>query len=90
MPTPMRKYGMNKALPTNSRRDIKGLVLGMRRFTIKPPRKAPSKPSSPTIFAREALVKMTVRMKMNCMTPSSNLRKNQRPTRGKTRMAKAT
>ena len=81
---------MKMALPTNSRRDISGLVLGIRRFTTKPARNAPSKPSNPTILANEALRNTNARTKMYCMTLSSYLRRNHRPKRGKIKSTAAT
>ena len=36
IPTPIRKYGMNKALPTNSMRLINGDTFGTNRFKSNP------------------------------------------------------
>ena len=73
---------MKMALPTNSRRDMSGLVLGINRFTTKPARNAPNKPSSPTILAKEALRNTIAKTKIYCITLSSYRRRNHRPKRG--------
>ena len=36
MPTPMRKYGMKRALPVNSMRFMRGETLGMNRLSTSP------------------------------------------------------
>ena len=89
IPTPIRKYGMKRALPTNSIRVMSGLVLGTRRLMTNPARKAPSSPSSPTSLASDALRKTRARMKMYCMTLSENRRRNHLPMRGKKKMTNA-
>ena len=70
MPTPMRKYGINRALPMNSRRFISGAVVGMKRLSIKPLAKAPRMPSKPITSHSAALINIMARTKMNCMTES--------------------
>ena len=59
MPTPIRKYGINNALPINSRRFINGDTLGIKRLRINPARKAPNIPSNPHICDTAALKNST-------------------------------
>ena len=89
IPTPIRKYGMNKALPTNSVRFINGDTRGTRRFNTNPAKKAPKIPSIPANSAKAALRNTSARTKVYCITLSSYLRKNQRANRGNTRKTMA-
>ena len=83
IPTPIRKYGINKAFPTNSNRFIKGETCGIKRFKTSPARKAPKIPSIPTNSIKPLPKKTIASTKTNCITLSSYLRKNHRPIRGK-------
>ena len=53
IPTPIRKYGINKAFPTNSNRFIKGETCGIKRFNTSPARKAPKIPSTLSSYLRK-------------------------------------
>ena len=83
IPTPMRKYGMKMALPTNSRWVISGETLGTYRLSTRPTRKAPSSPSMPIYSIIHAPRNVIASTKMNCVTLSSWRRKKKRAMRGK-------
>ena len=85
MPTPIRKKGMKRALPTNSMRFISGEVAGMSRFMASPARKAPMIGSSPAASARKAPRKTITSTNTYCDTLSLHRLKNQRPMSGKRR-----
>ena len=70
MPTPMRKYGMNSALPINSILFISADTRGIYRLRISPDRNAPRIPSKPAASDIAADMKSIESMKINCMIAS--------------------
>ena len=73
---------MNSALPMNSMRFISGDTCGMKRFRMRPEKNAPKIPSSPMRLDSAPPMNMTARTKINCITESEYLRRNQRVRRG--------
>ena len=61
---------MNRALPINSIRFIRGDTRGIYRLRINPEKKAPTIPSIPIIEVRAALRNMMPSTKIYCITAS--------------------
>ena len=61
---------MKMALPINSRRFIRGEMVGMKRLSINPLKKAPRMPSNPASSHKEALKNIIANTKINCITAS--------------------
>jgi hypothetical protein len=64
MPTLMRKKGMKRALPTNSKRFMSTEDEGIRRLSDKPATKAPMMGSTPATWARKAAKNTAASTKM--------------------------
>ena len=84
MPTPMRKYGTKRALPTKSMWFISGPAGGISRLRASPTKNAPKMPSIPTHSIKPAPRKTSVNTKMYCTTLSSKRRKKRRQIHGNT------
>ena len=71
MPTPIKKKGMNKALPTNSMWLIRGDEGGISLLSTRPTKKAPNMPSMPTNSIRPAPKNTRQSTNTYCTTLSS-------------------